>query len=112
MQNQRLSLINHGTKFVSTNLKRLFEPLVTALPKPLYLLNPQPAFQRRLFIKKALDQHLLVYLQLMPKTAAGHPVAVKGYLSMLESDRYLIQYHNLNYIFSFDQLRYIAHPTY
>ena len=86
----------------------MFEPIEFAhIPD---LLNPQPAFQRKMFIQKALSDHLLVYLQLMPKTAAGQPVEVRGYLKSLGQDRYLVQSKNLSYFFDFDQLRYIAHP--
>lgn len=46
----------------------------------------------------------------MPKTAAGQPVEVRGYLKSLGQDRYLVQSKNLSYFFDFDQLRYIAHP--
>ncbi|WP_143444749.1 hypothetical protein [Limosilactobacillus mucosae] len=63
-----------------------------------------------MFIQKALADQLLVYLQLMPKTAAGQPVEVRGYLKSLGQDRYLVQSKNLSYFFDFDQLRYIAHP--
>ena len=108
MQNQRQSIINRSTKIISQSLHHLFEPIEFA-PIP-DLLNPQPAFQRKMFIQKALSDHLLVYLQLMPKTAAGQPVEVRGYLKSLGQDRYLVQSKNLSYFFDFDQLRYIAHP--
>lgn len=108
MQNQRQSIINRSTKIISQSLHHLFEPIEFAsIPD---LLNPQPAFQRKMFIQKALSDHLLVYLQLMPKTAAGQPVEVRGYLKSLGQDRYLVQSKNLSYFFDFDQLRYIAHP--
>ena len=98
MQNQRQSIINRSTKIISQSLHHLFEPIEFA-PIP-DLLNPQ----------KALSDQLLVYLQLMPKTAAGQPVEVRGYLKSLGQDRYLVQSKNLSYFFDFDQLRYIAHP--
>lgn len=108
MQNQRQSIINRSTKIISQSLHHLFEQIEFA-PIP-DLLNPQPAFQRKMFIQKALSDQLLVYLQLMPKTAAGQPVEVRGYLKSLGQDRYLVQSKNLSYFFDFDQLRYIAHP--
>ena len=108
MQNQRQSIINRSTKIISQSLHHLFEPIEFA-PIP-DLWNPQPAFQRKMVIQKALADQLLVYLQLMPKTAAGQPVEVRGYLKSLGQDRYLVQSKNLSYFFDFDQLRYIAHP--
>lgn len=109
MQNQRQSIINRSTKIISQGLHHLFEPIEFA-PIP-DLLNPQPDFQRKLFIKKALADRLLVYVQLMPKTAAGQPVEARGYLKSFGQNRYLIQSKNLSYFFDFDQLRYIAHPV-
>lgn len=110
MQNQRQSFITQSTKAISQGLQRLFEPIEFA-PVP-DLLNPQPNFQKELFIQKALQDNLLVYVQLMPKTNAGQPVAVTGYLKKLSEQRYLIKNQNVSYFFDFNQLRYLARPIF
>lgn len=97
---------------ISPIINRALKHLMTADSRPLAphvkLLNPQPAKQRRLFLHKAIADHLRVTFQLMPTTADGFPVNVTGRVKALTKSRYLITSRNTFYLVNFDQIRYIA----
>lgn len=88
-------------------IRHLLTTSAPVLPQ-VKLLTPQPLFQRRLFIKWAITDHLHVFFQLMPTTRAGHPVNVTGQVKKYGDDHFLITSKNTFYLVKMDQIRYIA----
>lgn len=97
---KRNPLINKAIDYLTKDVR----PLTAQV----FLLHPQPASQRQLFLNRAINDHLRVTFQLIPKTADGKPVNTKGHVKRLDKSRYLITSHNTFYIVCFDQIRYIA----
>lgn len=73
------------------------------------LLNPQPVFQRRRFLRQAVDQHYQVTMQVVPAGQDGYPENIHGTVKALSNDKYLLSNHNVTYVVTFDQVRYIIH---
>lgn len=72
------------------------------------LLPVEPLFQRRLFLKKAIEAKRPVFLQLDPVTDEGHTINIRGLVHPIDHGRFCVTFRNLTYIFRLDQLRYIA----
>ena len=108
MQKLNPSFINHGTAKLFTHLKPLFEEPFFEQQPPVTLLPVEPLFQRQLFLKMAIDQQREVFVQLMPATAAGYPINVRGTIKAFDEQRYLLTHQNQTYFFTIQQLRYIA----
>ncbi len=87
MQIQKRSLINRGTALWSS----LFETPQQAQPVAPRVLPVQPLFQRRQFLARAIEEHLEVFVQLMPVHTDGQITNVRGHLSQLRVGQYVIQ---------------------
>lgn len=103
MQNQ--SSLKQGS--VATNLyqkiNRFFQS-DSATP----LFHRQPDWQRRLFLQRATDQPLNIFIQILPVSKEGKVTNITGHIQQLDSDRFLVRNHNVEYFFNFDQVQYIA----
>ncbi|MCD7133650.1 hypothetical protein LTY58_00740 [Limosilactobacillus rudii] len=107
MQIEQKSYFKFTPQIISNKLRNLFEEEPSNNQKG--LLTPQPAKQRQLFLKRAIKDKIKATFQLMPINDDGYPVNVTGNITELaNTNRYLITNHNVNYVVSFDQIRYIA----
>lgn len=77
----------------------------TTVPR---ILPIEPLFQRRLFTKIAIQEHRNIFLQLNPLTQAGTIINCRGYLTRLANGCFLLKSKNVNYLFTMQQIRYIA----
>lgn len=64
--------------------------------------------QRRLFIRIAIQKHRNIFMQLNPLTTAGQIINCRGFIRKLPNGRFMLTNHKISYIFSFNQIRYIA----
>lgn len=105
------SFFKRTPQLVNKVVAQLFddEPLVSH-HHDVTLLNRQPAFQRRLFLKRVIDKGLTAFFQLTPINATGHVVNVTGTVHQLPKEKYLIKDHGVNYVVDFDHINYIARP--
>lgn len=107
MQMSAQSLLSRSNHVLSHYFQDFFDPAPQDT-KEVRLLPVEPLFQRRLFLKKAIESKRPVFLQLDPLTHAGHTVNVRGVIHPLSHERFLVTAHNLTYVFHLHQLRYIA----
>ena len=105
------SFFKRTPQLVNKVVAQLFddEPLISH-HHDVTLLNRQPAFQRRLFLKLLIHQKLTTFFQLTPINAAGHVVNVTGTIRHLDREKYLISASRVNYIVDFNHINYIARP--
>lgn len=105
------SLLKETPQLLNRVIGQLFddEPIKATTHHEVTLLTPQPAKQRKLFIDQAIKKAYRVTLQVIPASKEGFAENVKGRLKKLGSQRYLLVNQDVNYILSFDQIRYIAH---
>ncbi len=109
MQKSTLNRFNQGTTRLISQLKPLLtEPFFEEEVAPVTLLPVEPLFQRKLFLKMAVEDQREVFLQLMPATSAGSPINVRGHLKQLADGRYLLTAGKKSYFFALKQVRYIA----
>lgn len=110
MKNSTFNLITRGSLAVNKYLHNFFDDeLVPNAQTPVSQVLPvEPLSQRKLFIKLALQDQREVFMQLNPLTAEGQIVNFRGHLRKLANGRFLLQNHGLSYIFSIEQVRYIA----
>lgn len=108
MQIEQNPILKFTPQIISSKLHHLFED-DTPTPKEEGLLTPQPAKQRKFFLKRAIKDKIKVSFQLMPINNDGYPVNVTGKIAELaDTNRYLITSQNVSYVVNFDQIRYIA----
>ncbi|HJA73632.1 MAG TPA: hypothetical protein H9783_05245 [Candidatus Limosilactobacillus faecipullorum] len=108
MQNVSRSSLRERTLNMISHLKPIFSEPFFADQPPVTLLPIEPLFQRKLFLKKAIESQREVFLQLMPTTDGGQPINVRGVVRKLDDQRYLLAKENKTYFFKINQLRYIA----
>ena len=102
------SIIKSASALINDKLQQLLDDDFSFKPAHINLLNQQPTNQRLSFLKKAIEDKLNVFLQLMPINNDGYPVNVRGIIKAIGNKRYLVKIHNVNYIVNVDQIRYIA----
>lgn len=110
-QPKSYSLFKETSPLLSRVIGQLFddEPIRHRQHTDVTLLKPQPAAQRRQFLRQAIDRHYRVLLQVVPAGSDGFPENIRGYVKKLGQQKFLIYNHNLIYAVSFDQIRYIIH---
>lgn len=104
MQNPSSLLKSSAAQQFRQSIKNFFN-LPTDQPR---LLTRQPLAQRRLFLHKAVKHHLIVFVQLRPLTAAAAPTEFRGVIHQFDHDHYLIRCGHVSYVFTIDQLQYLA----
>lgn len=107
MQMSAQSLLSRSNNVLSHYFQDFFDP-EPQVTNNIQLLPIEPLFQRRLFLKKAIESKHSVFLQLDPLTEQGHTINVRGIIHPINHGRYLVTARNLTYIFRLHQLRYIA----
>ena len=104
MQNPASLLTTTTTNRLRQGMKRFFN-LPTEQPR---LLNRQPLAQRQLFLKKSVSHHYIVFIQLRPCRNANHPTNLQGIIHQIDNHHYLLTRGHVNYLFTIDQLQYLA----
>ena len=104
MQNPASLLTTTTTNPLRQSVKRFFN-LPSEQP---HLLNRQPLAQRQLFLKKAVSHHYIVFIQLRPRQQSGQPTNLQGIIHQLDHQHYLLTRGHVNYLFTIDQLQYLA----
>ncbi|WP_251546264.1 hypothetical protein [Limosilactobacillus caecicola] len=72
------------------------------------VLPVQPVKQRKLFTQLAIQDHRNIFMQLNPLTSAGQIINCRGILRSLPNGCFLLQNDKVSYIFTLNQIRYIA----
>lgn len=110
MKNPSTNLFSRSSVALKKQFHKLFEdePHHSLTNKVRQVLPIQPLEQRRLFIKIALHEHRNIFMQLNPLTNAGQIIDCRGTLHSLPNGRFLLTNHNISYLFSLNQVRYIA----
>lgn len=110
MKNPSTNLFSRGSLALNKYLHNFFDeqPLQSHHTPLKKVLPVQPVAQRKLFLQLAVNDHRNIFMQLNPLTPAGQIINCRGLLSKLPNGRFLLKNNNVSYIFSFDQVRYIA----
>lgn len=72
------------------------------------LLNQQPLPQRQLFLKRAVTSHFIVFVQLRPQNGSTTPTNISGMIHQFDDHHYLISRGHVSFVFTIDQLQYLA----
>ncbi|WP_367342172.1 hypothetical protein [Limosilactobacillus sp.] len=102
MQNQ--SSLNQGS--AATNLYQKISRFFRADPST-KLFNKQPEWQRRLFLQRATEQALNIFIQILPVSKEGKVTNITGRIHQLSHDRFLVHNNNVDYFFNFNQVQYL-----
>jgi hypothetical protein len=100
-------------KLVSNQLKQRFDQLLlseTTRPRiqPVIIKRQMPRFQIDLFMRRSLESHFLVKLQLMPTSDMGQVTNVIGRLSLFKDSKILLTtLDNVTYLITPSLIRYI-----
>ena len=110
MNDSNINLLNRSSLAFSKYLHIIFndEPLAHPHSKVKKVLPYQPVAQRKLFTRLAMADHREIFIQLNPLTTNGSIINCRGRLSKLSNGLFKLKHHNISYIFSLQQIRYIA----
>ena len=72
------------------------------------LLHQQPVKQRKLFLKRASDQALNIFIQILPVSKEGKVTNITGTIKQLDHDRFIVHNGKVDYFFNFDQVQSIV----
>lgn len=104
------SLLKDTPRLINQVIDQLFDTTPTNIKhKDVTLLTAQPAKQRQHFLQQAIKYHYEVTLQVMPASKEGYPENIRGQVTALSKQKYLLTNQDINYILNFNQIRYIAH---
>jgi hypothetical protein len=104
MQNPTSLLNTSAVHQFKESVRRFFD-ISTEQPR---LLNRQPLAQRQLFLKKAVASHFIVFVQLRPQDGSTVPTNIQGVIHQFDDRHYLISRGHVNFVFTIDQLQYLA----
>lgn len=110
MKNLNSNLLNRSSLALNKYFHTIFndEPIAHQHSSVEKVLPYQPIAQRKLFAKLAIADHREIFMQLNPLTTAGNIINCRGRLSKLSNGLYRLKNHNVLYVFSLQQIRYIA----
>lgn len=110
LKNINSNLLNRSSLALNKYFHTIFndEPLSDKQAQVKKVLPYQPIAQRKLFTKLAIADHREIFMQLNPLTTAGNIINCRGQLSKLSNGLFRLKNHNVLYIFSLQQIRYIA----
>lgn len=110
MKNPSRTILTKGSLALNKYFHHFFddEPYQHQLKPVEQVLPPQPVRQRKLFTRLAIEDHREIFMQLNPLTSDGEIINCRGTLSKLANGRFILQNQNISYIFSLEQIRYIA----
>lgn len=110
MKNPTTHLLTRGSLALNKYLHNFFdeEPKHGQQALVQQVLPVEPLAQRKLFIKLALQDHRELFMQLNPLTSEGQIVNCRGQLRKLPNGRFLLKNKQLSYVFTLEQVRYIA----
>lgn len=110
MKNPSHNFISRGSLALNKYFHHLFDDeLPSTKPAPVSRVLPvQPITQRKLFTKLAIKDHRSIFIQLNPLTTDGQITNCRGKLYQLSNKRFLLRNENISYVFSLNQIRYIA----
>lgn len=103
MQNQ--SSVNQGS--AAANLYQKISGFFRA-DSDLKLFHQQPEWQRRLFLERATEQSLKIFIQILPVSKEGKVTNINGRIRPLGHDRFIVHNHKVDYFFNFDQVQYLV----
>ena len=110
LKNINSNLLNRSSLALNKYFHTIFndEPLSDKQAQVKKVLPYQPIAQRKLFTKLAIADHREIFIHLNPLTTAGNIINCRGQLSKLSNGLFRLKNHNVLYIFSLQQIRYIA----
>lgn len=110
LKNINSNLLNRSSLALNKYFHTIFndEPLSDKQAQVKKVLPYQPIAQRKLFTKLAIADHREIFMQLNQLTTAGNIINCRGQLSKLSNGLFRLKNHNVLYIFSLQQIRYIA----